>query len=105
MAEMRKHPRYSAEILERVARFRAFAGIAAAHHERLDGQGYHLGLEASDLCHLSRILAVADICEALSAERPYRAALPRDEVLRMMKGMVDSAICGLAFEGLQASWQ
>ena len=105
MAEMRKHPRYSAEILERVARFRAFAGIAAAHHERLDGQGYHLGLEASDLCHLSRILAVADICEALSAERPYRAALPRDEVLRMMKRMVDSAICGLAFEGLQASWQ
>jgi hypothetical protein len=44
--------------------------VAAAHHERLDGRGYHVGLEAGDLCQLSRILAVADICEALSAERP-----------------------------------
>jgi putative nucleotidyltransferase with HDIG domain len=103
MAEMRKHPRFTAEILERVARFRAFAGIAAAHHERLDGQGYHLGLEATDLCQLSRVLAVADICEALSAERPYRAALPRDEVLKIMSGMVGNGICGMAFEGLVAS--
>ena len=97
---MRKHPRYTAEILERVTRFRAFAGIAAAHHERLDGRGYHVGLEAGDLCQLSRILAVADICEALSAERPYRAAMPEEQVLDIMGEMVGTGICQVAYEGL-----
>jgi putative nucleotidyltransferase with HDIG domain len=103
MDEMRKHPRYTREILERVTRFRAFAGIAAAHHERLDGRGYHVGLEAGDLCQLSRILAVADICEALSAERPYRAAMPEEQVLDIMGEMVGTGICQVAYEGLLAS--
>ena len=103
MDEMRKHPRYTAEILQRVTRFRAFAGIAASHHERLDGRGYHVGLEAGDLCQLSRILAVADICEALSAERPYRPAMPEEEVLDIMGEMVGTGICQVAYEGLLAS--
>ena len=103
MDEMRKHTRYTAEILQRVTRFRAFAGIAAAHHERLDGRGYHVGLEAGDLCQLSRILAVADICEALSAERPYRPAMPEEEVLDIMGEMVGTGICQVAYEGLLAS--
>ena len=103
MDEMRKHTRYTAEILQRVTRFRAFAGIAAAHHERLDGRGYHVGLEAGDLCQLSRILAVADICEALSAERPYRPAMPEEEVLDIMGEMVGTGICQIAYEGLLAS--
>ncbi|HSE67916.1 MAG TPA: HD domain-containing phosphohydrolase, partial [Gemmatimonadales bacterium] len=93
----------TAEILQRVTRFRAFAGIAAAHHERLDGRGYHVGLEAGDLCQLSRILAVADICEALSAERPYRLAMPEAEVLDIMGEMVGTGICQIAYEGLLAS--
>jgi putative nucleotidyltransferase with HDIG domain len=104
MAEMRKHPAHTAEILERVTRFRSFAGIAAAHHERLDGKGYHLGLFGTDLCPLSRVLAVADIAEALSAERPYRAALPQDEVFKIMRAMVGQQICGTAFEGLEAAY-
>src|SRR6185369_6643193 len=103
MDEMRKHTRYTAEILQRVTPFRAFAGIAAAHHERLDGRGYHVGLEAGDLCQLSRILAVADICESLSAERPYRPAMPEDEVLDIMGEMVGTGICQVAYEGLLAS--
>jgi HD-GYP domain-containing protein (c-di-GMP phosphodiesterase class II) len=103
MDEMRKHTRYTAEILQRVTRFHAFAGIAAAHHERLDGRGYHVGLEAGDLCQLSRILAVADICEALSAERPYRPAMPEEEVLDIMGEMVGTGICQVAYEGLLAS--
>jgi len=103
MDEMRQHTRYTAEILQRVTPFRAFAGIAAAHHERLDGRGYHVGLEAGDLCQLSRILAVADICEALSAERPYRPAMPEEEVLDIMGEMVGTGICQVAYEGLLAS--
>ncbi|HEY7026535.1 MAG TPA: hypothetical protein VH438_02960, partial [Gemmatimonadales bacterium] len=60
-------------------------------------------LEAGDLCQLSRILAVADICEALSAERPYRPAMPEAEVLDIMGEMVGTGICQVAYEGLLAS--
>ncbi len=101
MAEMRKHPGYTYEILARVSRFRAFAALAAAHHERLDGHGYHQGLYASELPPLYRILAVADICEALSSERPYRKALGWDEVLEIMRKEVGLGICPVAFEVLE----
>ena len=103
MAEMRKHPRHTLEILGRVRRFRAFAGLAAAHHERLDGSGYHRGLGAGELGTLARILAVADVCEALSAERPYRKALGADEVFEIMGKMVGTGLCPAAFEALKGS--
>ena len=72
------------EILARVRAFREVARIAAAHHERLDGSGYHRGLTAQQLDLPSRILAVADVAEALSADRPYRPAFSPDEVLRIV---------------------
>ena len=72
-------------ILERVSAFRDLADVAGAHHERLDGSGYHRGLRREQLDRDARILAVADVCEALSAERPYRAALDPDEVLEIMR--------------------
>lgn len=104
-AEMKKHPRFTAEILGKVRRFATFAGIAAAHHERLDGSGYHQGLRSWQLCQLSRVLAVADVAEALSAERPYRGALPRDEVLAIMRRQVGTALCPKAFEALEGAFQ
>jgi len=108
MAEMRKHPAYSFEIINRVVEFRGFAGLAAAHHEWLDGTGYHLGLAGRDLDPLARVLAVADIAEALTAERPYRDALPRDQVLQIMRKQAGPAICPAAFEALvttSAAWK
>ena len=82
---VRRHPRWSMEILARVSAFQDLARIAGAHHERLDGSGYHRGLTAAELDQPSRILAVADVAEALSADRPYRGALSADEVLRIMR--------------------
>ena len=73
---MREHTRYTLRILERVHCFRHLAGIAASHHERLDGSGYHRGLAAFDLPRPARILAVADVFDALTADRPYREAMP-----------------------------
>jgi HD-GYP domain-containing protein (c-di-GMP phosphodiesterase class II) len=70
------------EILARVSALRDVARIAAAHHERLDGSGRYRGLTAKQLDQPSRILAVADVAEALSAERPYRPPLSLDEVLQ-----------------------
>jgi len=81
---VRRHPRWSMEILSRVGAFHDVARVAAAHHERLDGSGYHLGLTGERLDAPSRILAVADVAEALSADRPYRPALGADEVLAIV---------------------
>ena len=81
---VRLHPGWSMEILARVRAFDDVARIAAAHHERLDGSGYHRGLTAEQLDVPSRILAVADAAEALCADRAYRHAFSLEEALRMM---------------------
>jgi putative nucleotidyltransferase with HDIG domain len=84
-AQVKRHPRYTRSILEHVAGWRGLAFVAAAHHERLDGSGYHLGLTAAELPKAARVIAVADVYEALAADRPYRAGLPRDEVVRLLR--------------------
>ena len=74
-AEVELHPRYTWEILSRVRAFDPFAWEAAAHHEKLDGSGYPWRLTADALSPMARVLAVADIYEALTADRPYRAGM------------------------------
>ena len=98
---VRRHPRWSMEILARVSAFEDIARIAAVHHERLDGSGYYRGLTAEELDQPSRILAVADVAEALSADRPYRAALTPDEVLVIMRPDVNRGLDPDALEALR----
>ncbi len=98
---VRRHPQWSMEILARVRAFEDVARIAGAHHERLDGSGYHRGLRATELDQPSRILAVADVAEALSADRPYRPALGPGEVLGIMRRDADRALDGDAFTALE----
>jgi putative nucleotidyltransferase with HDIG domain len=100
-ATVRRHPQWSMEILARVSAFEDVARIAGAHHERLDGRGYHRGLTASDLDQPSRILAVADVAEALTAERPYRRALGADEVLEIMRRDAGRGLDGGALAALE----
>jgi len=100
-ATVRRHPQWSMEILARVRAFEDVARIAGAHHERLDGSGYHRGLTATELDQPSRILAVADVAEALSADRPYRPALGPDDVLGIMRREANRALDGDAFAALE----
>ena len=74
---VKKHPYYTLEILRRIPGFEALGEEAAAHHEKLDGSGYWRGLVAEQLSTFARILAVADIFDAL---RP--TALPRFHAAR-----------------------
>ncbi|HJU47787.1 MAG TPA: HD-GYP domain-containing protein, partial [Gaiellaceae bacterium] len=97
-----RHPEYTAQILARIPRFEELAADAAAHHEKLDGSGYHRGLRAEELSAASRLLAVADIFEALTAERPYRAPLAEDEALGLMALDVGTKLCRDAFDALGA---
>lgn len=61
------------------------------HHERLDGKGYPVGCVEEDLHFWAKICSVVDVYEALTSNRPYRRAIPRKEVIRMMKREVGTA--------------
>ena len=100
-AKIRAHSWHSERILERIAVFRDIAPIAGAHHERLDGKGYPYGLVASDLGLEVRILSVADVFDALSAERPYRPALPIARVFEIMQADIGTALDGECVAALQ----
>ncbi len=99
---VRLHPRLGEEILDRVERFRPLADMAGAHHERLDGSGYPRGRTAPDLTPAMRALAVADVFEALTAERPYRPALSVAEAFRILQDQAGSGLCAAAIDALQA---
>jgi len=102
-AEVRRHPRYTYEILSRISVFEGIAEDAGAHHERLDGRGYHRGVGAAQLSLEARILAAADVYEALTAERPYREPIPRDEVLAIMEREAGTAFDPLCLEALSGA--
>jgi putative nucleotidyltransferase with HDIG domain len=99
--EMRKHTAHTYRILRQVAGFRDLASMAAAHHERLDGKGYHLGLNADQLGTPERILAVADMYEALTASRPYRKDLSPTQVMEIMSRNAGPGICPVTFAALR----
>ncbi len=69
---VRLHPYYTERILTRTRVFADVAGVAGAHHERLDGLGYHRGLRADGLTEPMRVLAVADAYVAMTSDRPHR---------------------------------
>lgn len=72
---VKNHPRYSYDIIKEVESPWPLADIVHQHHERIDGSGYPLGLKGTDILIESRILAVADVVEAMVSYRPYRPAL------------------------------
>jgi putative nucleotidyltransferase with HDIG domain len=84
-AAMERHPVYTWEILSKVSVFAGFARQAAAHHEKLDGSGYPWRWRGEALDDASRILAVADIYEALTADRPYRAGMPPERAVGILR--------------------
>jgi len=99
--DMRQHSALSETILGRVAAFKDLAPIAGAHHERLDGQGYPKGLSGDQIALETRIITTADIFDALTAERPYRAAMSVAAAFAIMADMVDTAIDRRCLEALQ----
>ena len=97
---MRMHSYYTERILEHVRGFEWLAFASASHHERLDGSGYCRGLRGEQVPALSRVLAVADIYDALSTRRPYRPALEQDQVLEIMERDREAGLCPVALDAL-----
>ena len=99
---IRLHPAYTERILSGIPAFADIAAIAAAHHERMDGRGYHRGVPAGDLPLSARVLAAADVFDALTAERPYRGALDPDAALAIERSDAGEALDPLVVEALAA---
>jgi HD-GYP domain-containing protein (c-di-GMP phosphodiesterase class II) len=97
----RDHPLLAEQILGRVPSFVELAVVASAHHERLDGSGYPRGLAGDALTMPMRVLAVADVYEALISDRPYRAAYPWHEALDLIRADVPVRLDERAFVALE----
>ena len=102
-ATVERHPQHSEEILGRVGAFGAIGAIAGAHHERIDGTGYPHGRRLEELSLPMRALAVADVFEALTAERPYRRAMTIDEALDILRRDAGLRLCAVCVGALEQS--
>lgn len=107
---MHRHSFESYQILRRIPGLEDIAAWAAYHHETLDGSGYPYGLEKGELPLEARIIAVADIFQALAQNRPYRPSLPADRILtdlhrRAEVGQLDPGVVGLVGRHLEVCWQ
>ena len=80
-AVIRRHPSKGAMILESIPNLRKVIPIVSQHHERFDGKGYPNGLSGESISLHARILAVADVVDALVSDRPYRPGWSREKVL------------------------
>lgn len=113
---VRTHPQAGWEALRNIDVPWPLADIVHQHHERLDGSGYPDNLKEPDILLEARIIAVADVVEAMSSHRPYRAAFTVEQALDEIKagagllydGAVVGACCavfeedGFAFDGEHA---
>lgn len=99
--KMRDHSAMSESILSRVPVFKEMARIGGAHHERLDGKGYPRGLKGDEIEQETRIVSVADVFDALTADRPYRAAMPVEQAFGIMRADIGTAFDADCFAALE----
>ncbi|KQQ86891.1 HD-GYP domain-containing protein [Massilia sp. Leaf139] len=100
-AAVREHAAYTEMILGRISAFAELGRIAGAHHERLDGGGYPRGLAGDQIDIETRIITTADVFDAITAERPYRGAIPVPQALAMMEKTVGTALDARCFDSLK----
>jgi HD-GYP domain-containing protein (c-di-GMP phosphodiesterase class II) len=107
-AVMRQHPSIGAQIVSPIRFLAGAVEIVASHHERWDGGGYPRGLRGADIPLPARIFSVADSFDAMTSDRPYRAAMPLERALEEIRAGggsqfdpdVAAAFLDLANEGL-----
>jgi len=83
--QVRLHPYHSERIMSCSPLLKPMASIAGLHHERLDGSGYHRGCKASEIPFPTRVLAAADVFQAMTQSRPHRGASTADEAAEQIQ--------------------
>jgi HD-GYP domain-containing protein (c-di-GMP phosphodiesterase class II) len=82
---MKSHTTNGYQILRSADQYSRLADYALTHHERYDGKGYPQGLKGEDIPLYSRIIAICDAYEAMTADRPYRKALTKEVAIAELK--------------------
>ncbi|WP_026841503.1 HD domain-containing phosphohydrolase [Citrifermentans bremense] len=82
-----KHPEWGCEVVRKANLSKTVQNIVLYHHERYDGRGYPQKLDGDRIPIEAQIVATADICDALTMDRPYRRGFTRDETIRTMNEM------------------
>jgi putative nucleotidyltransferase with HDIG domain len=104
--QMERHSEIGERILRNVDDYAEIADVVRSHHERIDGMGYPDGLPGDDIPLLARIIGVADAYDAMTSDRPYRAALPsriaRLRLAQAVETQFDTSVVA-AFEAILAS--
>jgi putative nucleotidyltransferase with HDIG domain len=100
MAVIRKHPTIGYEILKYIQFPWPIAKTIHQHHERLNGSGYPMGLTDPDILMDAKIIAIADVVEAMSSHRPYRPALGIQKALDEIKRNTGKYYCSECAEAL-----
>lgn len=100
---MRRHAELSEAILSRIEVFADLAVIGGAHHERLDGKGYPRGIAGEAIDIETRIVSTADVFDALTADRPYRKAMPVSQALAILREGAGTAHDPVCIEALHSA--
>jgi putative nucleotidyltransferase with HDIG domain len=104
--QMEKHSEIGERILRNVDDYSEIADVVRSHHERIDGMGYPDGLPGDEIPLLARIIGVADAYDAMTSDRPYRAALPsrvaRMRLAQAVETQFDTTVVA-AFEAILAA--
>ena len=82
---MRKHPVYAFTMLSPIGHLRPAIDIPYCHHERWDGSGYPRGLSGEEIPLAARIFTIVDVYDALTSDRPYREAWPKQKAVRYIR--------------------
>jgi HD-GYP domain-containing protein (c-di-GMP phosphodiesterase class II) len=103
-AQMKRHPALTKEILSKIYLtddYKGIPGLASTHHEKLDGSGYPFGLDDGDIPLGGRIMAVADVFDAVTSKRDYREGMPYEEALELLRKDVGKHFDAEAFDAFE----
>ncbi|MBC8505013.1 MAG: HD-GYP domain-containing protein, partial [Chloroflexi bacterium] len=83
--EVKKHPAIGAQIIKEVRLLQDELPALSQHHERMDGNGYPNGIKGDQISSIARIVAVADVFDAVTSDRPYRDAMDINTALQILR--------------------
>ncbi|NLM37049.1 MAG: HD-GYP domain-containing protein [Firmicutes bacterium] len=98
---IKRHPELGYDIIHQLEFLNNTADIILLHHERYDGEGYPLGLKGEKIPLLARIFAVADALDAMTSERPYRAARSMEEAFAEVNSLAGVQFCPECVKALE----
>jgi response regulator RpfG family c-di-GMP phosphodiesterase len=102
---MKRHPEWGAEIIGENPFYRVAREVALNHHERWDGSGYPSGKQGEEIPLSARIVSVADVYDALTSARPYKAAWPVERALVELVRMRGKTLCPHSVDVFMELWR